>query len=375
MDAEAAARGQQVRYEPDDRPPLPVTVGLGLQYAMISVASVVLAPTIMISVAGGSDAYLSWAVCAALLISGITTAIQARRVGRIGAGYILVMGTSSAFLAICVSALERGGPALLATLVIVAALFQFALAARMSLLRRIFTPTVAGTVLMLIPVDVAPVIIRKLTDVPEGASPAAAPVVAAVTLLLTVGIALRSVGALRVWAPALGIVAGCVVGGVGFGIYDLSAIGTASWVGLPAFAWPGFDLGFGPTFWALLPAFVLVTLVGAMDTLGDAIAIQRVSWRKPRAIDFRSIQGALNADGVGNLLAGIAGTVPNTTYGNSIAVAELTGITARSVGCASAPSSRCSPCSRSSSPPSSRSPVPRWAPTTWCSSRCSSSSG
>ena len=332
MDAEAAARGQQVRYEPDDRPPLPVTVGLGLQYAMISVASVVLAPTIMISVAGGSDAYLSWAVCAALLISGITTAIQARRVGRIGAGYILVMGTSSAFLAICVSALERGGPALLATLVIVAALFQFALAARMSLLRRIFTPTVAGTVLMLIPVDVAPVIIRKLTDVPEGASPAAAPVVAAVTLLLTVGIALRSVGALRVWAPALGIVAGCVVGGVGFGIYDLSAIGTASWVGLPAFAWPGFDLGFGPTFWALLPAFVLVTLVGAMDTLGDAIAIQRVSWRKPRAIDFRSIQGALNADGVGNLLAGIAGTVPNTTYGNSIAVAELTGITARSVG-------------------------------------------
>ena len=69
-----------------------------------------------------------------------------------------------------------------------------------------------------------------------------------------------------------------------------------------------------------------------MDTLGDAIAIQRASWRKPRAIDFRSIQGAINADGFGNLLSGIGGTVPNTTYGASIAIAELTGIASRAVG-------------------------------------------
>ena len=69
-----------------------------------------------------------------------------------------------------------------------------------------------------------------------------------------------------------------------------------------------------------------------MDTLGDAIAIQRASWRTPRAIDFRSIQGAINADGLGNLLSGLGGTVPNTTYGASIAVAELTGVAARSVG-------------------------------------------
>ena len=69
-----------------------------------------------------------------------------------------------------------------------------------------------------------------------------------------------------------------------------------------------------------------------LDTLGDAIAIQRVSWRKPRAIDFRSIQGAIGADGLGNLLSGLAGTVPNTTYGMSIAVAELTGVAARRIG-------------------------------------------
>ena len=77
---------------------------------------------------------------------------------------------------------------------------------------------------------------------------------------------------------------------------------------------------------------MFVTLVGAMDTLGDTIAVQRVSWRRPRAIGFRSVQGALLADGLGNLLSGLAGTVPNSTYAMSISIAELTGVAARVVG-------------------------------------------
>ena len=48
---------QDVRYEPDDRPPLPITIGLGVQYAMLCIASIVLTPMIMITVAGGSDEY------------------------------------------------------------------------------------------------------------------------------------------------------------------------------------------------------------------------------------------------------------------------------------------------------------------------------
>ena len=332
VDAGRTSPRQDVRYEPDDRPPLPITVGLGVQYAMLCIASLVLTPMIMITVAGGSDEYLSWAVFAALVISGLTTAIQARKVGRIGAGYILVMGSTSAFLAVSVSAIEQGGPGMLATLIIAASLIQFILAARMALLRKVFTPTVAGTVLMLIPITLTPLILRKLAEVPAGASSAAGPVTAGVTLLVTLLIPLRFSGVLRLWAPTIGIVAGCLTAGLGFGIYDMTTIAEAAWIGLPDLAYPGVDLSFRPEFWALLPSFIMVTLVGAMDTLGDSIAIQRVSWRKPRAIDFRSIQGAIGADGLGNLLSGLAGTVPNTTHGISIAVAELTGVAARRVG-------------------------------------------
>ena len=49
-------------------------------------------------------------------------------------------------------------------------------------------------------------------------------------------------------------------------------------------------------------------------------------------MDFRVVQGAVAADGTGNLLSGLAGTVPNTTYSTSIAITELTGVAARSVG-------------------------------------------
>ena len=90
----------------------------------------------------------------------------------------------------------------------------------------------------------------------------------------------------------------------------------------------------GPEFWALLPAFVAVTIVGAIETIGDGVAIQRVSRRRPAATDYRVVQGALNADGLGNLLSGIAGTLPNTTYSGTIPLVEITGMAARRVGIA-----------------------------------------
>ena len=333
MTSGGSERPGGVRYEPNERPPPALAAGLGLQLAVLCIAGVALTPAIVVRAAGGAESYLSWAVFGAVLVSGITSVLQAVRIGRIGAGYVLVMGTSGAFIAICVGAIAQGGPAMLATLVVISSLFQFLLAWRLSLLRRILTPTVAGTVIMLIPVTVMPIVFGMLTQVPADTPALAAPLSALVTALVICGISLKAEGVLRLWAPVIGIVAGCGVAGY-FGLYDVGSIAAASWGGLPEGGWPGFDLDFGPVFWGLLPAFVFVTLVGAIETVGDGIAIQRVSWRKPRAVDFRAVQGAVSADGVGNLFSGLMGTVPNTTYSNSISVTALTGVGARSVGIA-----------------------------------------
>ena len=103
-----------VRYEPDERPPLALSGGLGLQLAVLCITGVALTPAIVVRAAGGAESYLTWAVFAAVLVSGVTSVLQARRIGRIGAGYVLVMGTSGAFIAICVAAIAQGGPAMLA---------------------------------------------------------------------------------------------------------------------------------------------------------------------------------------------------------------------------------------------------------------------
>ena len=322
-----------LRYQADERPPLALAYGLGLQLGVLCLSGIVLTPAIVLRAAGQSEAYIAWAVFAAVVISGIVTMIQAQRWGWLGSGYALCIGTPGTFIAVSYAAIvhPQGGVAMMATLVVISSLFQLALASRLSWFRRIFTPTVTGAVIMLVPITVMSVIFRELENVPEGTAPLAAGFSSAVTLVVMIGAALTSAGYWRLWAPVIGVVAGSLVGGW-FGIYDIRSVADASWLGFPRIEIPGFDLSFGGAFWSLLPPFLLVTMVGSIKTLGDALAIQKVSWRRPRALDYRSIQGAVGANGLGNLFTGLTGTMPNTACSSSVSVIELTGVGSRQVG-------------------------------------------
>lgn len=324
--------GRNIRYSVDENPPHVLSAFLGFQVVALIVAGIALTPLVVLRAAGLEQQHGNWVVFAALLISGIATMLQARRIGPVGAGYVLFMGTSGAFIAIAIAAIVAGGMPLLATLIVASALVQFLFAARLGFLRRIVTPTVGGTVIMLIAVTVLPIGFGMLTRVPAGQvhEPWVAPAVATFTFVVTVGLSLFARGAIRLWGPLIGIVTGTLVA-VPFGLLDLSAVRAAPWIGLPNATWPGLDLSFGTAFWALLPAFMIVTIVGAIETYGDGIAIQRASHRTRRPLDFTAVQGAVNADGVGNVLSGLAGTLPNTTYSTSIAIVEITGVAARRV--------------------------------------------
>ena len=325
------ALNQNVRYEPNEHPPWPIAAGAAFQATVLMVTPVVLTVVIVMRIADQPQSLIVWGAFGALLVSGLTTILQAAGVGRFGSGHVLLMGTSGAFIAVCIAALTTAGPATMASLIVVSSLFQFLLAARLSWLRRIFTPVVTGTVIMLIAATVFPVVFGSLTDVPEGTHAAAAPLAAGVTLALVAGLVLRGAPKVRLWSPIVGIIVGCAVGAP-FGIYDVQPIIDAPWFGIPFSSWPGLELTPDHKFWALLPAFIIVTLVGAIETIGDGVAIQRVSQPRQRATDFRVVQGALNADGTGNLLSGLVGTLPNTTYSTSISLAEVTGIGSRRVG-------------------------------------------
>ena len=322
---------ESIRYEPDERPSHLLSAGLGLQATAILIAPIVVSVAIIMRSANQSESYLAYAVFAAVVISGAITILQSARVGRFGSGYILFMGTSATFLVVCILAMEAGGPAMMATLIVASSVFYFLMAAKLSMLRRVITPLVSGVVIMLLAAMVAPIVFDMMANVPDSTPSAAAPVIAAVTFGVVAPLALRAPKALQLWAPLIGVVVGCVVSAL-YGLYDYQGVLDAAWIGLPPMEWPGLDLGLGAEFWALLVTFAFVSLVSALETVGDGVAVQQVSRRQFRTTDFRVIQGALNADGLGNVLSGLAGTVPNTTYSSSIPLISLTGVAARRVG-------------------------------------------
>ena len=329
------ARGlnDTIRYEADERCSPGIALAVGLQGVVLALAPLVVVVAVTARAGGQDEEYLSWAVFAALVIAGTLTALQASRVWRLGAGHIQIMGATPNFVAVSALALAEGGPSLLASLVVVSSLFYLALAIWLPLLRRVITPVVSGTVLMLLAATILPVALDRVREVPEGTADAAGPTVALATLAAATGLALRASGAWRLWSPLIGIAVGCLVASL-FGAFDLQRIADASWAGIPGGARiPGFDLTPGVEFWALLPVFIVITLVGGVKNIGDSVAIQGASRRRPRVTDFRLVQGALNTNGLGILLSGIAGTPPTTVYSStSVSLASLTGVASRNVG-------------------------------------------
>ena len=305
---------------------------VGFQGAALVLAPTVLNVAVAVRSAGLDDTYLTWSVFAALLITAAITALQALQAWRFGAGHIVLTCPAALFIAIMVATVSSAGPSTFASLLVVCCVIQVALAWWMPTLRRIFTPVVTGTVTMLIAVSVLPIAFDSVQDLPDGAPPVSGPAIAGMTLLVSVIVTLRARGAWRLAGPFISILAGTAVAAA-FGLLDGDKIADAGWFGIPELPALGLDLTPSREFWALLPSFAILTLVIGIKTISDGVAIQQGSRRRPRAIDFRKIQGMVSVNGVGMFLAGLTGTLPPMSYSSfSLSLINLTGVAARRVG-------------------------------------------
>ena len=312
-----------------ENPPVLASAGYGSQFSLIASATLLVTPVIVARESGLGDSYLIWMVFASLVVVGISTLIQARRIGPVGANALLPMFTAAVSIPFCITAVVDGGPGTLMTLVVATAVIQLVISRWVVILRRIVTPTVSGIVIMILSVTLASVVFALL-DGSAREEPLAAPLTALITLAVVAGLSLRRSALLRMWGPVIGIVIGCIAAAA-MGIFDARLVIEAPWVGVPTDL-PDLTPGFGIPFWTLLPSFLFLAIIFSIHSNGETIAQQRVAWREDRAVDFRQVQGGMFGAGVSNLLAGLAGAVPNIINSGIISFSQTTGVAARRVG-------------------------------------------
>ncbi len=287
---------------------------------------------LVVRASGESDAYLSWAMFTALAVTGASMILQSLRLRYLGSGRLIVTNFNVPFLAVCALALSVGGPSLLASLVVVSTLVQSVLTLRLASLRRIFTQTVSGIVVMLVAFAAVPFIITRAVNPAEGESTLLFMLPGVAALAAGILISLQGTPVWRVWILPATVAVGLIVA-VPMGFYDGRHIVDTPWLSVPNFSWPGLDLTFGADFWALLPVFVIVNLTAFMKAVGDLSIIYSASYRSRSAIDFRSVLGGLNVYGVGTFVSGLLGTLPVAAPWAATAVyVGFTGIAAASVG-------------------------------------------
>ena len=322
----------EIQYEPDEKCPPLLAMSSALQIFIPNTISLVMLAALVVRASGESDAYLSWVTFTVLAVTGASMVLQTLRLRHIGSGRLIVANFNVPFLAVSALALHVGGPGLLASLIVFSTLVQSVLTLRLASLRRIFTQTVSGVVVMLVAVSALPFIISRAVIPPEGES---------IALFLAPGMAALAAGVLislqeapfwRIWILPVTVAVGLIVA-VPLGLYDAGVIVDTPWLRLPDSGWPGLDLTFGADFWALLPVFVFVNLTAFMKAVGDLSVIYRASYRNQSAIDFRTVQGGLNVYGAGTLVSGLLGTLPVAApWATTVVYVGFTGVAARIVG-------------------------------------------
>ena len=325
----AAASSQNPRYEAHESPPFLTSLGLAAQFSLMATATLLVTPVVVANESGADYSYLVWMVFASLVVVGVSTLVQVRGIGPIGAGAVMPMFTAAVSIPFCITAVEDGGPATLTTLVLVAAAAQLVISKWLFILRRIVTPIVGGTVIMILSITLASVVFHLLDNASQE-EPTKATLTTLVTLVVVAALSLRGAALLRLWGPVIGIVVGSAVA-AGLGVFDVDRILEASWVGLPGSA-PGLSFEFGLPFWTLLPSFLFLGVIFSIQANGESIALQRVSRRETRALDFRQVQGTLAGGGISNLMAGLAGAVPNIINAGIVSFTNTTGVASRRVG-------------------------------------------
>lgn len=265
-----------------------------------------------------------------MLAIGVATILICLRSRWIGSGFLCTAGFTGIYLGPSMFALHQGGFGVVLGMTVIAGILQLAIAPLLRRLRPLLPPEIAGLVIAIIGLSLAVLGLRYALGVSNtGRIQPLDCVVAGVALTIMVGLNVWATGFLRVFCVLFGIAAGFATS-MALGMFDASPLAARHGIGLvhvpgvEHLSWK-FDL-------ASLVPFGVAAVAATLRIMGDVSNAQRLEdadWVRP---DFRSLTGAVAANGVGSAFSGLVGSVGVNSYSASIGLATATGITSRSSG-------------------------------------------
>ncbi|EKN36360.1 xanthine/uracil permease family protein [Clostridium botulinum CFSAN001627] len=314
----------QLMYGVNDKPKILMQILLGLQHIFAAFGGIIVVP-IVISAALGFDAKTSTAlISSAILAAGVATFIQSRGIGPIGARVACIMGTDFTFVAPAIAVGGKFGLSGIFGATILGAGIVIILSFFVKPLMKLFPPIVTGTVVSLIGLTLLPVSIDWAAGGVGSANYGSLKNISIALFIMIVTLLLNHYG--KGLVSSASILIGMVVGYIiciPLGMVNFSSVSQATWISLPKI------LGYGITFnlQVLLP-FIPAYFVTIIGTVGCLKAITEVSGIKE---DEKPITAGVLSDGVGSMLAGVFGALPNTSFSQNIGLIPLTKVASRYV--------------------------------------------
>ncbi len=328
-------------YGLNDRPKPLIAFLAALQHLLAIIVPIV-TPGLLICLAlGVSKQDTNMILSMSLVISGIATFLQCKKVGPFGAGLLIVQGTSFNFIGPIIgigSAMVAAGTpveAVMASIfgvVIAGSFIEMGVSRILPWVKRLITPLVTGIVVLLIGLTL---IKEGLISMGGGYQAMGDKTFANADNLImscTVLAIIIVLNRIRItWIKSSAILIALIIGYAlaGFmGHLDFSGLKDAPIVQIPT------PMHFGLSFsWSLFIPMAFIYLVTSLEAIGDITATSKISNQPVDGpVWMERIKGGVLVNGANSLLAGLFNTFPSSVFAQNNGVIQLTGVASRYVG-------------------------------------------
>lgn len=320
-------------YGLNDRPPLRETLFAAAQHLLAIFVAIITPPLIIASALKLDTDTTSFLVSMSLMVSGVATFIQCRRIGPVGCGLLCIQGTSFSFIGPIIAAGLAGGLPAVFGATVAGSVVEMFVSRILKYARRVVTPLVSGIVVTLIGMSLIKVGISACGG---GEAAKAAGTfgsienvgIAALVLVLIVFFNRSSNRYLRMGSIVIGLVVGYAVS------WSLGMVDFGSVQSYGGFNYPNpFKYGLRFDISSII-GLGLVYLITSIEAYGDITANSLISGEPVEGETFmRRAQGGILADGFNSMLAGLAFcSFPNSIFAQNNGMIQLTGVASRYVG-------------------------------------------